>query len=284
MGDNMNDDKKTDDQLDEFEEEFDFEAEPGEEDALAPEEFEIEEDEEAEPVAKQPRKSMLLPIVIAAAVVGFVGWKVIGMFTGPKEPIEAPPVQPAPKMEQPAPIPTPPVEKAAPQSTLPSMMEAPNVIPQDVTATEDSLKKLQKKLEDQDTAIKQRISNLERDLGTANQNAAQANAGINKLQNDLAALNATVMELTNQLKAIHDEREKQQVKAAAKKAQASQKAGSANPSLSVYAIIPGRAWLRSGNGKTTTVTEGDTIGEYGKVLKIDAGNGVVVTSSGVTLR
>lgn len=284
MGDNMNDDKKTDDQLDEFEEEFDFETEAGEEDALAPEEFETEDDEEGEPVAKQPRKSMLLPLVIAAAVVGFVGWKVVGMFKDSKEPVETPPTQPAPKVEQPAPAPAAPVEKAAPQSTLPSMMEAPNVIPQDVTATEDSLKKLQKKLEEQDTAIKQRISNLERELGIANQNAAQANTGMNKLQNDLAALNATVMEISNQLKAASDEREKQQAKAATKKAQTTQKAVSANPSLSVYAIIPGRAWLRSANGKTTTVTEGDTVGEYGKVLKIDAGNGVVVTSSGVTLR
>ncbi|MCS5711125.1 hypothetical protein [Candidatus Berkiella aquae] len=284
MGDNMNDDKdkNADDQLDEFEEEFEFETEGEEEDALAPEEFETEEEEAAEPVAKEPRKNMLLPIAIAAAVVGFIGWKVVGMFTDKPEPAPAP-AKPAPKVEEPAPAPAP-VEKAAPQSSLPSMMDAQNVIPQEVTATEASLTKLQKKLEEQDTAIKQRLSTLEKELATANQNVAQSNVNVNKLQNDLAALNAAVQELMNQLKVIHEEREKQQQAKVSKKATATRKVESANPSLSVYAIIPGRAWLRSGSGKTITVSEGDSVGEYGKVIKIDAGNGVVITSSGVTLR
>ncbi|HRE31779.1 MAG TPA: hypothetical protein PLD88_07395 [Candidatus Berkiella sp.] len=279
----MNDDndKKADDQLDEFEEEFEFETEGEEEDALAPEEFETEEEEAAESVAKEPRKNMLLPIVIAAAVVGFIGWKVVGMFTESKpEPTPAPP-KPAPKVEEPAPS---PAEKAAPQSSLPSMMDAQNVIPQEVTATEASLTKLQKKLEEQDTAIKQRIATLENELATANQNVAQSNVIVSKLQNDLAALNAAVQELTNQFKVIHEEREKQQQAKISKKATATRKVESANPSLSVYAIIPGRAWLRSSSGKTITVSEGDSVGEYGKVIKIDAGNGVVITSSGVTLR
>ena len=283
----MNDkkDNKPEDQLDDFEEEFEFETEPGEEDALAPEEFETEGDE-ADVVEKQPRKSMLLPIVIGAALVGFIGWKVVGMFTEPK----ATPTQtPAPVAKaEPAPVPkaTAPVEKATPQSSLPSVLDAQNVIPQDVVATEDALTKMQKKLEDQDNAIKQRIANLERDIATANQNSTQVTAGMSKLQNDLATLNTSVQEISNQLKAFQEEREKQQqAKAASGKKHSSQpKAESANPTLSVYAIIPGRAWLRSANGKTITVTEGDTVGEYGKVLKIDAGNGVVVTSSGVSLR
>jgi len=281
----MNDDKKDnkpEDHLDDFEEEFEFETEPGEEDALAPEEFETEGDE-AEPVVKETRKSMLLPIIIATAVVGFVGWKVVGMMTDPKDETKTT-AKPAPKVEATAPTPAPTLEPIAPQSSLPSVMDAQNnILPQDIVATEDTLTKLQKKLEEQDNAIKQRISNLEKEISTASQNAAQANAGMNKLQNDLASLNAAVQELMVQLKTIHDEREKQQAQAAAKK-RPSHKTESANPTLSVYAIIPGRAWLRSGNGKTITVTEGDNVGEYGKVLKIDAGNGVVVTSSGVNLR
>lgn len=52
----------------------------------------------------------------------------------------------------------------------------------------------------------------------------------------------------------------------------------------LHAVIPGRAWLKSQNGQIVTVTEGDSIGNYGKVLVIDAGNGVVLTSSGITFR
>jgi len=277
-----NKDNKPEDQLDDFEEEFEFEAEPSEEDALAPEEF-ATEGEEAEPVVKEPRKSMLLPIVIAAAAVGFIGWKLFDMF-GKEEPPPAPKV--AAKTETPV-VETPkpaPVEKIAPQSTVASLAEAQNVIPQEVTATEESLTKLQKKLEEQDNALKTRITTLESQLSTANQNAAQAVAGIDKLQNELTALNTAVQDLGSQIKVFQDEREKQQQKAAAKKQAPRKAVESANPNLSVYAIIPGRAWLRSSNGKTITVTEGDAVGEYGKVLKIDAGNGVVITSSGVSLR
>jgi hypothetical protein len=44
---------------------------------------------------------------------------------------------------------------------------------------------------------------------------------------------------------------------------------------SVQAIIPGRAWLRSNNGDTVTVAEGDDIKGVGRVTKIDPYDGVV---------
>lgn len=56
------------------------------------------------------------------------------------------------------------------------------------------------------------------------------------------------------------------------------------PEYLVHAVIPGRAWLKSARGQILTVTEGDTVGNYGKILVIDAANGVVLTSSGVTFR
>lgn len=56
------------------------------------------------------------------------------------------------------------------------------------------------------------------------------------------------------------------------------------PEYRVHAVIPGRAWLKSSKGQIITVAEGDTIGNYGKILVIDAANGVVLTSSGVAFR
>lgn len=49
---------------------------------------------------------------------------------------------------------------------------------------------------------------------------------------------------------------------------------------SVQAIIPGRAWLRSDNGETVTVAEGDIIKEFGRVTKIDPYDGVVEINTG----
>jgi hypothetical protein len=56
------------------------------------------------------------------------------------------------------------------------------------------------------------------------------------------------------------------------------------PEYRVHAIIPGRAWLKSAQGQIITVAEGDAIGNYGKILVIDAANSVVLTSSGVAFR
>ena len=56
------------------------------------------------------------------------------------------------------------------------------------------------------------------------------------------------------------------------------------PEYIVHAVIPGRAWLKSSKGQIITVTEGETLGNYGKILVIDATNGVVLTSSGIAFR
>ncbi len=48
----------------------------------------------------------------------------------------------------------------------------------------------------------------------------------------------------------------------------------------VQAIIPGRAWLKSENGETVTVTEGDTLQGYGRIMKIDPYDGVVQIAVG----
>lgn len=49
----------------------------------------------------------------------------------------------------------------------------------------------------------------------------------------------------------------------------------------VDAVIPGRAWLKGADGSTLTVTVGDTLPGYGKVLSINPYSGQVVTSKGV---
>jgi len=56
------------------------------------------------------------------------------------------------------------------------------------------------------------------------------------------------------------------------------------PDYVVHAIIPGRAWLKSTSGQIITITEGDSLGDFGKVASIDATNNLVRTSSGITFR
>ncbi len=50
--------------------------------------------------------------------------------------------------------------------------------------------------------------------------------------------------------------------------------------FNVQAIIPGRAWLKSDNGETLTVAEGDVIKGLGRVTKIDPYDGLVEINTG----
>jgi len=56
------------------------------------------------------------------------------------------------------------------------------------------------------------------------------------------------------------------------------------PEFVVHAIIPGRAWLKSRKGQIITVAEGDSLGDYGKILTIDPANALVRTSSGMAFK
>jgi len=51
-------------------------------------------------------------------------------------------------------------------------------------------------------------------------------------------------------------------------------------SYNVQAIIPGRAWLKSDNGETVTVAEGDVVRDLGRISKIDPYDGVVEINTG----
>lgn len=56
------------------------------------------------------------------------------------------------------------------------------------------------------------------------------------------------------------------------------------PEYVVHAILPGRAWLKSSKGQIVTVSEGDVLGDYGKILVVDSKDGIVLTSSGISFR
>ncbi len=283
----------------EFGEEFDFESDPHT-DALVTEELDGGE-EVQEVVEPAKRRSVMLPLIIGAAVVGFIGWKGYGYLSAPK----TTQTKGAPKSTQ---IEVTKLDKAAPTSptvaaditqpkgAIPNLYEAEQQAKQAVS-DEKITAILQKKIDDQLNAQKQQIEAIQKEVASANQNSANANKATAAVQHDLAMLQTTVQELVNQIKSINANEAAALAKEQAREAKERERAAKpkkpkitnksesfTSPNLSVHAIIPGRAWIRTPDGKTITVTEGDTVGEYGKVLKIDAANGQVVTTSGVTLR
>lgn len=50
------------------------------------------------------------------------------------------------------------------------------------------------------------------------------------------------------------------------------------------AVVPGRAWIVGSDGQSHSVTVGDHIPQYGNVQSIDADAGIVITTSGKTIK
>lgn len=106
------------------------------------------------------------------------------------------------------------------------------------------------------------------------------------LQDQVQTLNSRIATMESQLNQLVQVLTQQRQANAANSAAAEAQAVDAQPSVeqriaySVQAIIPGRAWLKSDNGDTLTVAEGDTIKSIGRVTKIDPYDGIVEINTG----
>lgn len=290
------------------------------EDVLAPHSSSTADNTSAQGVSidKKPSK---LPLLIGIAAIGFIGYQGYKMIFA-KDPNDIPPpattqitkaetkaseisttniptgsgTQPAsassatmPSQDQPNPsaiVPTgvPTANKSPDLFTPPigAVASTPSPVPAapgQLETLEDNTKKTQERLGKLET----RFGELMDAMGTLNQN-------MNQLSREMSTVNDSIQKVNKDVKTLKDQNQaapslqtpvqKQETKAAGP----SPTVGSSAPMLSVHAIIPGRAWLKSRDGSTITVTEGDSLDRFGKVLVIDASNGVVITSSGVTLR
>jgi hypothetical protein len=101
------------------------------------------------------------------------------------------------------------------------------------------------------------------------------------IQDQMQALSARVGVMENQLnQLIQALTRRGQGGSMANPAGAPAQAVEPKIAYNVQAIIPGRAWLKSENGETLTVAEGDMIKDFGRVTKIDPYDGIVEINTG----
>lgn len=155
-------------------------------------------------------------------------------------------------------------------------------VPDEINATLDSIS-------EEMTLNVNQMKQLESTIANLSSTLDQINKSISAMDNRVLSLTETVdslaQDLTNVKKIMVDEdidltspnTLKMSPKGRAPKI-------NTNNDYTVHAIIPGRAWLKSADGQIITVTEGDKVGDYGTVAVIDAANGLVRTSSGITFR
>ncbi len=185
--------------------------------------------------------------------------------------------------------PSPPGPKAEAPGGPPVVHPTPEEL-QKVAAAQDALKQLNVQMENTVNALKA-LDSYTHDISNA---VSQLNAQISAMDNRLLALSTTTNSLSKDVSTVRGD--VGQVRRALgeegldlstvprRQHLGDQCPPSQDPEFVLHAVIPGRAWLRSAGGQIITVTEGEVIGSYGKVLVIDASNGIVLTNSGVTFR
>lgn len=151
-------------------------------------------------------------------------------------------------------------------------------------------------LNNQIDSILNQIKYLDAYSREVSDNLNKLNTSLNAMDNRLGVLIASSATLSQEVDAVKSETEQMRVLLRENgldtesaflpktKQQSNEKAtpiAIAEPEYKVHAVVPGRAWLKSTKGQMITVTEGDSIAYYGKVLVINATDGVVLTSSGV---
>jgi hypothetical protein len=120
----------------------------------------------------------------------------------------------------------------------------------------------------------QKMTDLETENTTLQNKLQDLNAHLASLETTMAHLGRAVQQETHPSgsSSLHN-------RAAAglmpSPAQVMTSSGEPKSVYTVQAIIPGRAWLKSENGETVTVAEGDTLRGYGRIVKIDPYDGVV---------
>lgn len=143
----------------------------------------------------------------------------------------------------------------------------------------------------QDHGGENRIAKLEVISGSMRQEVNNLNnvtqslqSSIDQINTQLTQLNASLALLTDKMQAQMLQQEATQKKMTVKKTSLMPKPVIQKVAYHIMAIIPGRAWLKSSNGATLTVSVGTQLPGIGTVSKIDPQLGNVVMSSGQVIQ
>ena len=296
------------DQNDEFEDEFEFETEE-----IFDDETQDSSESSTAPVAERKRSNFpWLIALLVLGIAGYFGWQFyqagaggeIGEITSPPPEQVA---QPQVLEEETAPFAQLPVQESLDQQLdaieqpLPpplvvvkeekSSAQIDRVVSETKEDFEKSVGSLKKEIDSITKSNSTKINEIEKDLQLTAGKIVNVDRNLGLIQQDISQLTQVVKALTEQVAELQAAR--QAIKAdAADRARRSgqaaagstQKAPHVSQTMTIHAIIPGRAWIRTQDGKTLSVAEGDMLGQFGKVLKIDAATGSVLTSSGATIR
>ena len=129
------------------------------------------------------------------------------------------------------------------------------------------------------TAIQQKINTVEQEMANNRDQLSGLRDSVSKAQQDISSVSQNISQLTVAMQQLLTEI--QQLKLQAPKTSKSRKrAAKPLPIYHVRAIVPGRVWIESADGKGVTLRVGDTLEGYGTVEVIAPRQGMVLMSDG----
>ncbi|MDX2346418.1 MAG: hypothetical protein QNK11_06070 [Legionella sp.] len=134
------------------------------------------------------------------------------------------------------------------------------------------LQKEQKQIEDE-------LSDIRVQISTVTQNISDVSSKMTDVQQTMLVLSERLEQQSQQMGRLQSMRRTRRVTSSAD-SPSRPRTRAPKPTYSIQAIIPGRAWLMSSQGKTLTVSRGSPVPGYGTIRLINAKVGRVFTSSG----
>lgn len=163
--------------------------------------------------------------------------------------------------------PVPAVDTAS--ATIPStpttpVQVAPPVVPQAPAPSDAALQQMAQ----QNQLNQQSVASMQNQI-------QQLQSQVNDMTNSISTLNSQLQVIVNELRAISIDRSLRGRNAILT---------TTGTAYHLKALVPGRAWLQSKEGHSTTVTIGDRLPGYGIIQMINVPQGIVTTSSGAIIQ
>ncbi|MDF1678747.1 MAG: type IVB secretion system protein IcmG/DotF [Legionellaceae bacterium] len=205
-------------------------------------------------------------IAVGAFILVFFIYKTVGSLFSPKS---------SKKDAVPVASKTQAVQKAT-QTPLPIRTATPTspMVNTSVAATEDVVK-----LKQEQQRIEAELSTMRAQMSTIAQNMSDMSAKMADVKQTMLVLSERLEQQSQQMGRLQTMSRAKRV-ASSRPSSTAKKYVAPKPTYSIQAIIPGRAWLMSSQGKTLTVSRGSVVPGYGVVRLINAKVGRVFTSSG----
>ena len=139
----------------------------------------------------------------------------------------------------------------------------------DVGVSSDQITQMQ-------NTLQQEIDNMVQQIKNSQDSVSSLNSGMFKTQQDISTIGQQVEQLTMAMQQMLVEMEKLK----APKVKTKKPVFKLPVAYHVRAIVPGRVWLESADGKSVTLRVGDKLEGYGVVRVISPRQGMVIMSNG----